>query len=144
MPPNDEKDPYNLHRFVEAQAQVYKQACSELRSGYKSGHWMWFIFPQIDGLGSSSTARFYAISSLAEARAYLNHPVLGPRLEECCGIVNGVEGRSADEIFGYPDTLKFRSSLTLFARAAGENSVFHKTLDKYFQGESDPSTLERL
>lgn len=144
MPSNDEKDPYNLHRFVEAQNPVYEQACSELRRGQKSGHWMWFIFPQIAGLGSSSTARFYAISSLTEAQAYLHHSILGPRLEECCGIVNGVEGHSADEIFGYPDTLKFRSSLTLFARAAGENSVFHKTLDKYFHGEFDPLTLERL
>lgn len=144
MPQNDENDPYNLHRFVEAQDPVYEQACSELRRGQKSGHWMWFIFPQIAGLGFSSTARFYAISSLAEADAYLHHPVLGPRLEECCRLVNLVEDRSADEIFGYPDTLKFRSSLTLFARADGENTVFQKALDKYFQGELDPSTLERL
>ncbi len=105
---------------------------------------MWFIFPQIRGLGHSSTAEYYAIHSLAEAQAYLRHSVLGPRLLECCRLVNGIEGRSADEIFGYPDDLKFRSSITLFARAAPEEKVFADALEKYFSGAPDSLTLAKL
>ena len=142
---NDEvSDRYGLQRFVDAQAGVFEQVCSELRAGRKRSHWMWFIFPQIKGLGSSPMAMRFAISSLAEARAYLDHAVLGPRLRECCEIVVGVAGRSVDEIFGYPDDLKFHSSMTLFAQAAVENRVFLDALEKYFGGELDRATLERL
>jgi uncharacterized protein (DUF1810 family) len=137
-------DRYGLQRFVDAQAGVFEQVCSELRAGRKRSHWMWFIFPQIKGLGSSPMAMRFAISSLAEARAYLDHAVLGPRLRECCEIVVGVAGRSVDEIFGYPDDLKFHSSMTLFAQAAVENRVFLDALEKYFGGELDRATLERL
>jgi uncharacterized protein (DUF1810 family) len=137
-------DRYGLQRFVDAQAGVFEQACSELRAGRKRSHWMWFIFPQIKGLGSSPMAMRFAISSLAEARAYLDHAVLGPRLRECCEIVVGMAGRSVDEIFGYPDDLKFHSSMTLFAQAAVENRVFLDALEKYFGGELDQATLERL
>jgi uncharacterized protein (DUF1810 family) len=129
---------------VEAQEPVYAQVCAELRAGRKTSHWMWFIFPQIAGLGASAMARTFAIASLEEARAYLRHPVLGPRLEECCRLVNRIEGRTIGEIFGYPDDLKFRSSMTLFAHAADDNTVFQEALDKYFGGEFDPLTLERL
>lgn len=135
-------DPFNLERFVEAQKPVYARVLGELRAGQKASHWMWFVFPQIQGLGGSPMAIRYAIASLAEARAYLGHPVLGPRLIECCEILDGLEGRSAEAIFGYPDVLKLRSSLTLFARAAGErDSVFDALLDKYYDGEPDPQTL---
>lgn len=137
-------DPYNLQRFVDAQDPVYSQVCAELRAGCKRSHWMWFIFPQIQGLGYSPMARKFAIASLAEAEAYLDHPVLGARLRECCRLVNVVEGRSIREIFGYPDDLKFRSSITLFARAAPGNQVFQDALEKYFNGEPDPLTLARL
>jgi uncharacterized protein (DUF1810 family) len=113
----DSGDRYDLERFVEAQAGVYEQVCAELRAGRKRSHWMWFVFPQIRGLGSSEMAMRYAISGLEEARVYLEHPVLGPRLRECAGIVVGVEGRTVEEIFGYPDDLKFHSSVTLFAGA---------------------------
>ena len=130
-------------RFLEAQEPVYAQVCAELRAGRKTSHWMWFIFPQIAGLGASAMARTFAIASLEEARAYLRHPVLGPRLEECCRLVNRIEGRTIGEIFGYPDDLKFRSSMTLFAHAADDNTVFQEALDKYFGGEFDPLTLER-
>jgi uncharacterized protein (DUF1810 family) len=132
---------------VRAQDGVYEQVCAELRSGRKRTHWMWFIFPQIKGLGSSEMAVRYAISSIEEAKAYLEHPVLGPRLRECTGIVVGVEGRTAEEIFGYPDDLKFRSSMTLFAKAAEiseEDLVFSQALDKYFGGREDAATVERL
>jgi uncharacterized protein (DUF1810 family) len=137
-------DRYGLQRFVDAQAGVFEQVCSELREGRKRSHWMWFIFPQIKGLGSSPMAVRFAISSLAEARAYLDHAVLGPRLRGCCEIVVGVAGRSVDEIFGYPDDLKFHSSITLFAKAAVENRVFLDALEKYFGGELDRATVERL
>jgi uncharacterized protein (DUF1810 family) len=137
-------DRYGLQRFVDAQAGVFEQVCSELRAGRKRSHWMWFIFPQIKGLGSSPMAMRFAISSLAEARAYLDHAVLGPRLRECCEIVVGLAGRSVDEIFGYPDDLKFHSSITLFAKAAVENRVFLDALEKYFGGELDRATVERL
>jgi uncharacterized protein (DUF1810 family) len=140
-------DPYDLERFVEAQAGVYEQACAELRVGRKRSHWMWFVFPQIRGLGGSEMATRYAISGLGEARAYLEHEVLGPRLEKCAGIVVGVEGRTVEEIFGYPDDLKFHSSMTLFAKAAEASAgtqVFSNALEKYFGGERDRGTLERI
>jgi uncharacterized protein (DUF1810 family) len=137
-------DRFGLERFVEAQEKIYEQACAELRMGRKRSHWMWFVFPQIRGLGSSPTAVRYAISGLEEARAYLEHPVLGVRLRECVGIVCGVEGRTVEEIFGYPDDLKFHSSITLFVKAAGEGGVFREALEKYFGGEMDRGTLERI
>ncbi|MGO4882844.1 MAG: DUF1810 domain-containing protein [Bryobacteraceae bacterium] len=137
-------DPYNLRRFVEAQDPVYTQVCAELRSGRKTGHWMWFIFPQIAGLGSSATAREFAISSRGEAEAYLAHPVLGPRLRECTGLVTAIEGRTLDEIFGYPDDLKFRSSMTLFSKVNGDDEVFMVALRKYCGGKLDGRTVERL
>lgn len=137
-------DPFDLKRFVDAQRTVYEHARAELLAGRKTTHWMWFIFPQIEGLGRSPTARRYAIRSLDEARAYLAHPILGPRLVECTQIVNRIEGKSAREIFGSPDDLKFRSSLTLFARAAPEEPVFEQALAKYFDSEPDPLTVERL
>ena len=135
---------YDLERFVEAQADCYEQVTRELRAGLKTSHWMWFIFPQIAGLGHSEMARRYAISSLAEAAAYLEHPVLGPRLRECAQLVVEVEGRSIDQILGYPDNLKFRSSLTLFAKATPGEEVFRNALRKYFDGVEDALTLERL
>jgi uncharacterized protein (DUF1810 family) len=135
---------YDLERFVEAQAEVYEQACAELRAGRKRSHWMWFVFPQIRGLGSSPMAVRYAVSSLEEARAYLDHAVLGPRLRECTGIVVGLQGRTVGEIFGYPDDLKFHSSVTLFAKADVEGGVFGEALEKYFGGEMDQGTLERI
>jgi uncharacterized protein (DUF1810 family) len=140
-------DRFELERFVDAQAGVYEQVCAELRTGRKRSHWMWFVFPQICGLGSSPMAVRFAISGMEEARAYLEHPVLGPRLRECAGIVCGVKGRTVEEIFGYPDDLKFHSSITLFARAAEHsegNGVFGEALEKYFGGEMDRGTLERV
>ncbi|HEY1947674.1 MAG TPA: DUF1810 domain-containing protein [Bryobacteraceae bacterium] len=137
-------DAYNLQRFVDAQNPVFAQVCSELRAGQKTSHWMWFIFPQIAGLGSSSLARQYAISSLDEAKAYLNHPVLGPRIRECTRLVLSIEGRTTGEIFGTPDDLKFRSSLTLFAHAEPAEQVFQAALRKYFGGQGDSLTLARL
>ena len=141
-------DQYELKRFVDAQEGVYEQACAELRAGRKRSHWMWFVFPQIRGLGSSPMAVRFAISGMEEARAYLEHPVLGLRLRECAGIVVGVEGRSVEEIFGYPDDLKFHSSMTLFAKASAEGSerdgVFGVALEKYFGGRMDRGTLERI
>ncbi|MGA7264557.1 MAG: DUF1810 domain-containing protein, partial [Stellaceae bacterium] len=116
----------------------------ELRDGRKKSHWMWFVFPQIEGLGSSPLARKFAVSSLAEAAGYLAHPVLGPRLTECTRLVNLVEGHPIEQIFGYPDDLKFRSSMTLFAHATPDNRVFIDALQKYFSGEFDPATMERL
>lgn len=137
-------DPYGLRRFVEAQASLYAQVCEELREGQKKSHWIWFIFPQIAGLGASATAQRFAISSLAEARAYLAHPILGPRLIECTNLVNRIEGRNARQIFGTPDDLKFRSSMTLFAEAASDKAVFEEALGKYYGGEADRLTLDRL
>jgi len=137
-------DPYRLQRFEEAQARVYEGVLDELRGGRKRSHWMWFIFPQIAGLGRSATAREFEIASLDEARAYLKHPLLGPRLRECTRRVNEVMGRSIGEIFGYPDDLKFRSSMTLFAQAASDNRVFVEAIEKYFDGEFDRLTLDRL
>src|SRR5207302_4798776 len=130
-------DPRNLQRFLDAQNPVFEQVCKELRAGRKSGHWMWFIFPQIAGLGRSEMARRFAISSRAEAVAYLQHPVLGPRLRECTRLVTLVEERSACQIFGEIDALKFRSSMTLFASVTADNAVFNDALKKYFGGDVD-------
>ena len=137
-------DRYNLQRFVDAQADVYEQACAELRAGRKRSHWMWFVFPQIRGLGSSPMAMQYAISSLEEAKAYLEHVVLGARLRECVGIVMGMDGKTVEAIFGYPDDLKFHSSMTLFAQVEESGGVFCEALKKYFGGELDRGTLERI
>ena len=137
-------DPHNLKRFVDAQAPVYAQVCAELTAGRKRSHWMWFIFPQIKGLGVSPTAQFYAIASRAEAEAYLAHPVLGPRLRECTQLVLDVAGRSAHDVFGSPDDLKFRSCVTLFGDVAADNALFQAALRKYFNGEPDRRTIEIL
>ena len=137
-------DPFRLQRFVDAQQPVYETVLAELRAGRKRSHWMWFIFPQIAGLGRSTTSQRYAIASLDEAVAYLAHPALGPRLRECSALVARIEGRSITEILGRPDDLKFRSSMTLFARAAPDEPIFAACLRKYFSGEPDPETLARL
>jgi uncharacterized protein (DUF1810 family) len=137
-------DPHHLQRFVDAQNPVFEQVCAELREGQKKGHWMWFIFPQLAGLGHSQMAATFAISSRQEAEAYLEHPVLGPRIKECSRLVTLVKGRSINQIFGYPDDLKFRSSMTLFASTTSENQIFKDALQKYFAGELDPLTIERL
>lgn len=137
-------DPYNLERFVDAQKPVFEQVCAELRQGSKTGHWMWFIFPQIRGLGSSETSRYFAISGREEAKAYLDHLVLGPRLRECTRLVISIPDQSIDQILGYPDNLKFQSSMTLFAHASQENKIFLDALYKYFGGIFDPQTLTRL
>ena len=141
-------DPYDLRRYVLAQEPVFARVCAELAAGHKQSHWMWFIFPQLQGLGSSPTAQHFAIGSLEEARAYLAHPLLGARLRQCTQLVNRVEGRSAQAIFGYPDHLKFRSCMTLFAcaaeGAADGDAVFSAALARYFAGEADPLTRELL
>jgi uncharacterized protein (DUF1810 family) len=137
-------DPFRLQRFADAQAPLYATALAELGRGRKQSHWMWFVFPQIAGLGLSPTAQFYAIGSLDEARAYLAHPVLGPRLREATAVVNALTGRTAHDIFGSPDDLKFRSSMTLFRAAAPEEPIFQAALDRYFAGQPDPRTLELL
>jgi len=141
---SDPNDPYDLQRFVDAQNRCFVSVCSELRGGRKTRHWMWFIFPRIKGLGNSPLARKFAISSREEAEAYLRHSILGPRLRECTGLVNLIEGRSIEQIFGYPDDLKFRSCMTLFAHATPENQVFMDALQKYNGGKFDALTLERL
>ena len=133
----------NLGRFVEAQAPVHDRALAELKAGRKQSHWMWFVFPQIAGLGRSPMAQHYAIQNLAEARAFLAHPLLGARLRECTQAVLDVEGKTAHEIFGSPDDLKFRSSMTLFAHAAPDEELFRAALEKYFDGE-DHLTVEKL
>ena len=137
-------DPHDLQRFVDAQAPVYARVEAELGAGRKASHWMWFVFPQIAGLGRSATAERYAIRSLDEARAYLDHVLLGPRLDACTALVNAVRGRSALAIFGQPDDMKFRSCMTLFARAAPAREGFRAALSTYFDGEEDPATLARL
>jgi uncharacterized protein (DUF1810 family) len=137
-------DAYDLGRFVAAQEDVYPRALAELQAGEKRSHWMWFIFPQIAGLGSSPMAQRYAIGSVDEARAYLAHPLLGPRLRTCTAAVNAVTGRSAHAIFGSPDDVKFRSSMTLFAAAAPDEPGFTEALARYFAGSPDPLTLEKL
>lgn len=141
---NDNDDQFNLNRFVIAQEKVYDTALSELRNGEKLTHWMWFIFPQIEGLGITPTSKYYAIKNLEEARQYLHHPVLGARLLECAEAVLAVQGSSASDIFGYPDYLKLKSSMTLFSSVADTDSVFVHILDKYFNGERDMKTVELL
>lgn len=138
------EDPYDLERFLKAQESSYERALAEIRNGEKVSHWMWYIFPQLEGLGSSPTARRYSIRSLEEARAYLGHPVLGPRLKGCTEAVLAVAGRSAWAIFGSPDDFKLRSSATLFSLVSPPGSVFHRLLDKYFAGEPDRKTLALL
>ena len=141
-------DPFDLGRFLNAQAGVYPQVLVELSAGQKHSHWIWFIFPQMKGLGFSSHAQFYGIGSLQEAQAYWLHPVLGPRLEECTILVNQVQKRTINQILGSPDDLKFRSSMTLFSRAAQDPSdapsVFNSALQKYFAGQPDPVTLDLI
>jgi uncharacterized protein (DUF1810 family) len=140
----NQSDPFNLQRFVDAQGRVYGTVVDELRDGRKRSHWMWFVFPQLRGLGSSPTAVRFAIASIDEARAYLDHELLGRRLRECAGLVTTIDGRTAEEIFGRPDDMKLRSSMTLFARAAEDNADFVAVLDKFYGGEEDPATLARL
>ena len=142
--PSGAGDPYDLDRFVQAQAEDYEPALAEIRSGRKRSHWMWYIFPQFDGLGFSPTSKHYAIKSLAEAKAYLEHPLLGPRLVECATAALEVEGKSAHAIFGSPDDLKLRSCATLFAHVTPAGSVFHRLLDKYFRGERDEKTVRLI
>lgn len=137
-------DPYDLQRFVDAQDDVYEQVCDELRDGRKTSHWMWFVFPQLRELGRSATAIKFGVASLEEARAYLRHPVLGPRLKECAGLVTRIDGRSITAIFGTPDDLKFRSCMTLFQCAAPEEKIFGAALQRYFGGVPDARTLELL
>ena len=134
----------SLERFVQAQEPVIERVLEELRAGRKASHWMWFVFPQLEGLGHSPMAQRFAIASRAEAKAYLAHRVLGPRVRECTRLVNEVEGHGIEEIFGYPDYLKFRSSMTLFAQVSADDRLFGDALRKYFAGEYDPLTLERL
>lgn len=137
-------DRHDLERFVVAQGPVYAQVCAELAAGAKTSHWMWFVFPQLKGLGRSVIAQHYGIASKAEAQAYWNHPVLGPRLKQCAELVLSVEGRTALQILGSPDDLKLRSSMTLFGQIAPEEAVFQKALQKYFGGAGDTRTLELL
>lgn len=137
-------DPFELHRFVDAQGRVYAAVLDELRNGRKQSHWMWFVFPQLAGLGHSPMAQRYAISGGEEAAAYLAHPVLGPRLRECTATVNAVAGRSAHEIFSSPDDMKFRSSMTLFAKVDTGGDLFKQALDRFFQGKQDQRTLDLL
>jgi len=138
------EDHHDLSRFVSAQASVYPQVLAELEAGEKRSHWIWFIFPQLKGLGRSPQSEFYGIVSLAEAQAYAQHPILGPRLDECTMLVNLVQKRRISQILGPPDDLKFRSSMTLFARAMPENSIFTDALNKYFEGMLDLRTLQLL
>lgn len=138
------EDSYDLQRILDAQQPVYAQACDELRQGRKLTHWMWFVFPQMEGLGHSAMAHRYALRSRGEADAYLRHPLLGARLRECTRLVNAVEGRSIGQIFGAPDDLKFHSSMTLFAWLGNDSAVFNEALRKYFGGRLDRRTLELL
>ncbi|MBN3755004.1 DUF1810 domain-containing protein [Paraburkholderia sp. Tr-20389] len=137
-------DQFDLRRFVDAQAPIFETALAELRAGRKQSHWMWYVFPQFQGLGESQMAQKFAIQSLDEAVSYLQHPVLGPRLREVTRAVNEVEGRSIETIFGYPDYLKFRSSMTLFSKAAPDEPLFTQALAKYFGGAADERTLALL
>ena len=137
-------DPFDLQRFVAAQDAHYPSICAELRAGRKESHWMWYVFPQLSGLGKSAMAQRYGLSSLAEARAYLQHPVLGTRLRQCTGLVNAVPGASIRQILGSPDDLKFRSCVTLFSVASGREALFEEALRKYYAGASDTRTLELL
>jgi uncharacterized protein (DUF1810 family) len=140
----ERQDSYDLNRFVQAQAHDHERALCEIRQGHKRSHWMWYIFPQIAGLGQSAMSQRYSIKSLAEARAYLEHPVLGPRLTQCVEALLTLQDRSADDIFGFPDEKKLRSCATLFAAISESESVFHQLLAKYFNGEQDPMTLRLL
>ncbi|HEY3444009.1 MAG TPA: DUF1810 domain-containing protein [Paludibaculum sp.] len=137
-------DPFHLQRFVDAQESIIPLVYEELQRGRKTTHWMWFVFPQLLGLGSSPMAKRFGIASRAEAEAYLGHPILGPRLRHCTELVIQVEGRSIEDIFGHPDDLKFRSSMTLFAQVAAETDIFARAIQKYFSGRYDPATLGRL
>ena len=141
---NEPGDPYDLERFVRAQEGDYGRALAEVRAGRKRSHWMWYVFPQYEGLGFSPTSRRYSIKSRAEAEAYLAHPVLGPRLTECAEAALGVEGRSAPEVFGSPDDMKLRSCATLFAHVSPPGSVFERLLSRYFDGERDERTLRLI
>lgn len=141
---NSGDDTHDLARFIEAQARVYGNVLAELRNGRKRTHWMWFIFPQLDGLGFSPTAKFFAIRNLDEARQYLQHPLLGARLLECSQLVLGIRDRTVSEIFGYPDDLKLRSCMTLFSCVAAPGSVFGRVLEYCFEGRRDTMTLELL
>ena len=137
-------DPFNLSRFVDAQEGIYERALSEIRGGQKRSHWMWFIFPQFNGLGFSEISKRYAIKSLAEAEAYLHHPVLGPRLVECAEAALAVKGRTATEVFGSPDDMKLRSCATLFGQVSPRGSAFERLLDQYFGGSPDERTLQLI
>jgi uncharacterized protein (DUF1810 family) len=137
-------DPYNLNRFIRAQSGIFDEVVAELQAGKKHGHWMWFVFPQLQGLGRSEVARQYSITSIAEARAYLQHEILGPRLRECSRLVSIIQNQSIEEIFGWPDCLKLHSSMTLFARSTSDNQIFLLVLEKYFNGVEDQQTLDRL
>ena len=137
-------DNYNLNRFLQAQENTYQTALAEIRNGRKRSHWMWFIFPQVAGLGFSETSQFYAIKSIAEATAYLSHPVLGKRLVEISEALLTIDGKSANQIFGSPDDMKLKSSMTLFAAVSDKDSVFQKVLEKYFDGQEDSKTLHLL
>lgn len=140
---NATNDDDKLKRFVDAQARAIDRVLAELRAGRKRSHWMWFVFPQITGLGRSETAQYYALASLEEAKAYLAHPLLGPCLRQCTELVLAIRGRSAAEIFGFPDDLKFRSSMTLFARAGG-GDIFRLALERFYGGEEDAATIARI
>lgn len=142
--PHSSDDPFNLERFLKAQEGAYNRALAELHQGQKRSHWMWFIFPQIEGLGQSATTRFYSVKSLDEARAYLDHPILGARLCECAQAVLDVEGRSASDIFGFPDDMKLQSCMTLFASLKDAPEVFGQVLKKYYDGEGDEKTVGLL
>jgi uncharacterized protein (DUF1810 family) len=142
--PSQNRDPYDLQRFVEAQADDYHRALAEIRQGRKRSHWMWYVFPQLVGLGVSETSSFFAIQSADEARAYLAHPLLGPRLATCAEALLALEGRSARQVFGSPDDMKLHSSVTLFAQASPPGSLFDRVLAKYFDGLPDATTIERL
>lgn len=140
----NDTDPYNLQRFLDAQRDTYARVLTELRAGRKQSHWMWYVFPQLKGLGHSPMAEKFAISSLDEAEAYLRHPVLGQRLRECTALVTAIDGLSIEDIFGYPDCLKFHSSMTLFAKAADDDEIFTAALKKYHRAELDEQTMQRL
>jgi uncharacterized protein (DUF1810 family) len=137
-------DPYNLQRFIAAQDDDYAAALAEIRSGRKRSHWMWYVFPQFEGLGASATSRLYAVKSIAEAVAYLRHPLLGARLRECAQAVLDIDHRSATDIFGSPDDMKLRSCATLFANVSHEGSVFHHIIDKFFAGRHDERTVQLI
>ncbi len=137
-------DPYNLQRFIDAQARDYRAALAEIRAGRKRSHWMWYVFPQFHGLGFSSTTVHFSIKSADEARAYLDHPLLGSRLRECVDALLALDGCSAHQVFGSPDDLKLKSSMTLFARVSPEGSVFERVIDRYYDGQQDQKTIELL